>query len=110
MPGIIRLNNKDAIALAEEIERNGGNADSLRAAVADVNNPKNGHSSVPAAQMGEEEHVADLRSKSPIEKGEDLECMMCHEKFDQLISGTCEVCFREWALTIKRTPAIRRLI
>ncbi|MBA7706819.1 hypothetical protein ES703_115676 [subsurface metagenome] len=32
MPGVLRLNNEEAKALANEIERQGGNADGLRTA------------------------------------------------------------------------------
>ena len=110
MPGILRLNVKEANDLADLIEEKGGNADSLRSAIKDVNDAKNGHSSVPATKMDDEEHIQWLRSQSTIEKGEDLECMVCHQKFDQLISGTCEVCFREWALSTKPRPRMKELL
>jgi len=32
----------------------------------------------------------------------DLECMICHEKFDHLISGTCESCYKKWTRGIKQ--------
>ncbi|MBA7533535.1 hypothetical protein ES705_25775 [subsurface metagenome] len=28
--------------------------------------------------------------------GELLECMICHQKFDHLILGTCESCYKKW--------------
>jgi len=28
--------------------------------------------------------------------GELLECMICHQKFDHLIIGTCESCYKKW--------------
>jgi hypothetical protein len=28
--------------------------------------------------------------------------MVCHDKFDHLISGTCEACFRKWVLSTKK--------
>jgi len=99
MPGMIRLNIKEANHLADLIKAEGSNADSLKAAINDV---KNGHSPVSTGKVSDEEHILKIRSKSTIEHGEDLECMVCHQQFDELISGTCETCFREWALTIKR--------
>lgn len=107
---MLRLSVKEANELVDEIERQGGNADSLRAAIKDVNDTKNGHSSVPADKMNDEEHIQWLRSQSAIEKGKDLECLVCHQKFDQLITGTCEVCFREWALATARRPTMHKLI
>jgi len=99
MPGMIRLNIKEANHLAYLIEGEGGNADSLKAA---INNVKNGHSPISASKVSDEEYILEIRSKSTIEHGEDLECMVCYQKFDELISGTCEDCFRKWALTTKR--------
>lgn len=107
MPGLLRLTIKDANELADLIEQKGGNADSLRAAISDVSNPKNKKSSVPARQLDDEEHIQRLRSLSTIEEGKDLECLICHERFDHLISGTCESCFREWALTTPRREVYR---
>lgn len=107
---MLRLSVKAANELVDEIERTGGNTDSLRSAIKDVNDAKNGHSSVPADKMDDEEHIAWLRSQSTVEKGGDLECLVCHQKFGQLISGTCEVCFREWALSAARRPTMRKLI
>lgn len=104
---MLKLSVKEATELAEEIERNGGNTDSLRAAINDVGNPGNSHSSIPATSITEEEYLEEMRSKSTIEYGTSLECMMCHDKFDHLICGVCEVCFREWMLPLK--PAGRAL-
>lgn len=101
MPGLLRLSTKEANDLAGLIEENGGNADSLRVAINDVSNPGNHHSSVPATKPSDEEYLEEKRSQSPVEHGTDLECMICHHKFDHLISGTCEVCFREWMLSTK---------
>jgi len=101
MPAIVRLSIKEANELADEIERQGGNADSLRAAVKDVSSPGNARSSVPASNIGDEEYLAEKRSQSYLEHGIDLECMICHGKFAQLISGTCENCWREWMLSTK---------
>ncbi len=110
MPGLLRLKVKEANDLADLIEEKGGNADSLRAAINDVNNPGNDRSSVPvASNIGDEEYLAEKRSQSYIEHGIDLECMICHGKFDQLLSGTCEVCFREWTLSTKPKAGTRKL-
>ena len=98
---VLKLSVKEANDLADKIERGGGNADSLRAAINDVNNPGNDRSSVPAADIGDEEFLAEMRAQSYVEHGTDLECMICHDKFNHLISGTCEVCFREWVLSTK---------
>jgi len=57
--------------------------------------------------MTTEEHIEALRQQSFIEYGNDLECMVCHNKVTTLVSGTCENCFREWALTIKRRQPAR---
>ena len=109
MPGLLRLNVKDANNLADLIEEQGGNADSLRSAINNVKNPGNGRSSVPDTNIGDEEYLAKKRSQSSIEHGTDLECMICHGKFDQLLSGTCEVCFREWILSTKPKSTTKRL-
>ena len=101
MPGLLRLSVKEANALADQIEEKGGNADSLRAALNDVSNPGNNRSSVPTTDIGDEEYLAQKRAQSKIEYGTDLECMICQDKFDHLLSGTCEVCFREWVLGTK---------
>ena len=98
---MLKLTIKEATDLADEIERGGGNADSLRAAINDVKNPGNGRLSIPASEIGDEEYLAEKRAQSQIEHGTDLECMICHDKFDHLLSGTCEVCFREWMLSTK---------
>ena len=109
MPGILRLKVKEANDLADLIEEKGGNADSLRAAINDVKNPGNDRSFVPATNIGDEEYLAGKRSQSSIEHGTDLECMICHGKFPQLLSGTCENCWRGWMLSTKPKIRTRRL-
>jgi len=99
MPGMIRLNIKEANHLADLIEGEDGDADSLKAAINDV---KNGHSPISASKVSDEEYLAEKRAQTEIEYGTDLECMICQDKFDHLLSGTCEVCFREWILGTKR--------
>ena len=54
------------------------------------------------SRPNDDDYVAELRGKSSIEHGTDLECMVCHQKFDELISDTCEVCFRKWMLSTKK--------
>ena len=112
MPALLRLSVKEANDLADLIEEKGGTADSLRSAISDVNNPGNSRSSVPATDIGDEEYLAEKRGQTEIEDGMDLECMICHEKFDHLLSGTCEGCFREWMLSTKPKAwrPIRKLI
>ncbi|KKN87017.1 hypothetical protein LCGC14_0262860 [marine sediment metagenome] len=101
MPGTLRLNLKEATGLADQIEVGGGNADGLRAAIDDVKNPGNGNTSVPAGSLGIEEYLAEKRAQTEMEYGTDLECMICHDKFGHLLSGTCENCWREWMLSAK---------
>jgi len=98
---MLKLTVKEANGLADKIENGGGNADGLRSAINDVNNPGNGRSSLPATNIGDEEYLAEKRAQTEIEHGTDLECVICHDKFDHLLSGTCEVCFREWMLGTK---------
>jgi len=107
---MLKLSVNEANDLADEIERSGGNADGLRAAINDVGNPGNGRSSIPATNIIDEEWVEEKRSQASIEHGTDLECMICHDKFDHLISGTCEVCFREWMLPLKPKVRSRKLL
>ncbi|GAH77257.1 unnamed protein product [marine sediment metagenome] len=110
---MLKLTVKETNDLADEIERGGGNSDSLRAAINDVNNPGNGRSPVLATNIGDEEYLAEKRAQTQAEEGTDLECMICHEKFDHLLSGTCEVCWREWMLSAKpvdwRIKRLKRL-
>jgi len=106
---MLRLSVKEANELANEIDCGGGNSDGLRAAINDVSNPGNSHSSIPASSTTDEKYLEEMRSKSSIEHGMGLECMMCHEKFDHLICGTCENCFREWMLPLKPKPRTLKL-
>lgn len=107
---MLKLSIKEANDLVDEIEQGGGNADSLRAAIGDVKNPGNNRSSIPATNITDEEWLEEKHAQSTIEKGTGLECMMCHEKFDHLISGTCEVCFREWMLPLKPKTWTKKLL
>jgi len=96
----MKLSVEEAKSLAVEIERNGGHAESLKAAIEDVNNHEHSLKSK-FLQISDNEYVALKRSQATIEYGTDLECMICHAKFDHLVSGTCEVCFKEWMLITK---------
>ena len=107
---MLKLTVKEANDLADEIDNGGGNSDGLRAAINDVSNPGNGRTSIPATNVTDEEWLEEKRAQSTIEKGTDPECMMCHDQFDHLISGTCEVCFREWMLPLKPTTRIPKLL
>jgi len=98
---MLKLTVKEANGLADEIEYGDGNADRLRAVIADVKKPGNGRLSVPATDIGDEEYIAEKRAQTESEYGTDLECMICHDRFDHLLSGTCKVCFREWMLSTK---------
>ena len=102
---MLKLSVNEANDLADEIERTGGNADGLRAAINDVGNPGNGQTSIPATTTIDEKWLEEKRSESPIERGVDLVCGICQDKFDHLISGTCEVCFRQWALSTRPKQA-----
>ncbi len=107
---MLKLSVKEATDLADEIERGSGNAGSLRAAIDEVNNPRNGRTSIPATSITDEEWLEEKRAQSTIDYGTDLECMLCHDKFDHLICGTCEVCFREWMLPLKPKGRTRKLL
>jgi len=102
---VTKLTIKEAIELAEEIERGGGSAASLRAAIAVVGEDRrytDSRFAIPATgSISDEEYLEEKRSQSQVEYGTDLECLICHGKFDHLVSGTCETCFREWMLTTK---------
>ncbi len=97
----VTLSLQEVDAMIKAIEAGGGDAEELKKVRAQIADSK--WLAKHALPLSEEEHIADLRSKSPVEHGADLECMVCHEKFDHLISGTCEECFRQWALTTKRS-------
>jgi len=117
MPGIVRLSTKELNELIEVTEAAEGDATELKRLLAEVTEderprkPESRREWPLAAREGgmtTEEHVEALRQQSFIEYGNDLECMVCHNKVTTLVSGTCENCFREWALTIKRRQPARR--
>jgi len=100
MPAIVRLSTQEIDAMIANIEAGGGDAEELKKHRAEVANHK--WLAKHEKPLGEEDYLAEKRAQSKIEYGTDLECMICHDKFDHLISGTCEDCFRKWVLTIKR--------
>ena len=102
MAGVMKLSIKEATELANLIEEDGGNASSLRAAISNITKKSVGLQTIAANEISDEEYIEALREQSPIEHGDGLECMVCHDKFDQLVSGTCEACFRQWALSTKK--------
>ena len=110
MPGIVRLSKKELIDLIEETEAASNDTTELRGLLAQVEErlEKPARRGVPLGEMTTEEHVEAIRQQSYIEHGKDLECMVCHNKVATLVSGTCEDCFRKWALTIKRRQPARR--
>ncbi len=103
MAGIMKISIKEATELADLIEENGGNALSLRAAISSITKKSVGLQVTAANEISDEEHVKALREQSPIEHGDGLDCMVCHAAVNFLISGTCENCFREWALSTKKS-------
>ncbi len=100
MPAVVRLSIQEIDKMIADIEARGGDAEELKKARAEIADSK--WLAKHEKPLGEEEHVEAIRQQSYIEHGKDLECMICHGKFDHLISGTCEDCFREWALSVKR--------
>ena len=100
MSAKFRLNRKELTELIEVTEAAGNDATELKNLLAEVEQEK--RLGKPARQVNDEDYIAELRSQSYIERGTDLECMVCHNKFDQLVSGTCEACFRKWALSTKK--------
>ena len=100
MLATVRLSKKELKELIEKIDKQGGHAMELKNLLAEVEQEE--RLEKPAKQVNDEDYIAELRSKSYVEHGTDLECMICHDKFDHLISSTCEVCFRKWVLSTKK--------
>lgn len=111
MPAVVRLSKKELIDLIESTEAASCDAACLRGLLAEVEEEERRRQParrevplrVEPGEMTIEEYLAEKRAQSEIEYGTDLECMICHDKFDHLIAGTCEVCFREWMLSTKRS-------
>jgi len=105
MSAEVRLSKKELIDLIEITEQTGGDATQLRELLELVENDarQHGASNHIKEKLSDEEYLKEKRDQSQVEHGTDLECMICHQKFDHLISGTCEVCFRGWMLSTKRS-------
>jgi len=101
MPAIVRLSKKELIDLIESTEAAGCDAACLRGLLAEVEEGQPTKRGVPLGEITTEERLEELRQQSTIEHGTDLECMICHEKFDHLLSGACEDCWRAWMLGTK---------
>jgi len=97
---VLRLNKKELTKLIEAQEAAGTDATELRSLLSEVEQDE--EHIVIGSRPNDDDYVAELRGKSSIECGAGLECMMCHQKIDLLISGTCEVCFRKWVLSTKK--------
>ncbi|MBA7588677.1 hypothetical protein ES708_30742 [subsurface metagenome] len=97
---ILRLSKKELTELIEAQEAAGTDATELRSLLAEVEQDE--EHIVIGPRANDDDFVAELRNKSSVECGAGLECMVCHQKFDQLFSGTCEACFRKWALSTKK--------
>ena len=98
---ILRFNKKELIKLIEAQEAAGTDATELRSLLAEVEQDEE-HIVIGSRPNNDDDYVVELRGKSSVGCGAGLECMVCHQKFDQLISGTCEACFRKWALSTKK--------
>jgi len=109
MPAAVRLSKKELIDLIESTEDAGCDTACLRGLLGEVEEVERRRKperpevppKVRPEEMPTEEYIEERRQQAVIEHGKDLECMICHDKFDYLISGTCEACFREWMLSTK---------
>ncbi|MBA7516361.1 hypothetical protein ES705_08409 [subsurface metagenome] len=95
----VTLSIQEVDAMIADIEARGGDAEELKKMRAEISNSK--WLVKHAKPLGEEEYLEEKRAQSQVEHGTDLECMICHNKVDTLVSGTCEVCWREWMLSTK---------
>jgi len=109
MPAQVRLSKKELIDLIEVTEAASCDATCLRGLLAEVEEGEKLEKAArlevpPKVRPGEmtiEEYLEERRAQSQVEHGTDLECMICHDRFDHLLSGACEVCWREWMLSTK---------
>ncbi len=97
---ILRFNKKELLKLIEAQEAAGTDAAELRSLLAEFEQDE--EHIVIGPRANDDDYVAEKRGQSQVEHGTDLECMICHDKFDHLICGTCEVCFRKWVLSTKK--------
>jgi hypothetical protein len=104
MAGIMRLSVKEAEGLADRMEANGIDASTLRETIAEITKqPSPGlQPPVPNEQVSDDVYVQTLREQSPIQEGEGLTCQVCNKLAPVLISGVCEPCFRDWALSTRK--------
>ncbi len=102
---ILRLSKKELLELIEAQEAAGTDATELRGLLAEVEQDK--EHIVIGSRANDDDYVAELRGQSQVEHGTGLECMICHDKFDHLICGTCEACFRKWVLSTKKGGQLR---
>ncbi|MBA7542905.1 hypothetical protein ES705_35230 [subsurface metagenome] len=109
MPAQVRLSKKELIDLIEETEAASCDTTCLRGLLAEVEEEERRRKPprrevpprVEPVEMTIEEYLVEKRAQSQVEHGTDLECMICHDRFDHLLSGACEVCWREWMLSTK---------
>ena len=97
---VLRFNKKELLELIEVQEAAGTDATELKSLLAEVEQGE--EHIVIRSQPNDEEYLAEKRDQSQVKHGTGLECMICHQKFDQLISGTCEACFRKWMLSTRK--------
>jgi len=95
----VTLSLPEVDKMIREIEARGGDAEELKKMRAQVADSK--WLAKQVKPPSEEERLETLRQQSTIEHGTNLECMICHQKFDHLLSGACEDCWREWMLGTK---------
>jgi len=96
---VLRFNKKELLKLIEVQEVAGTDTTELKSLLVEVEQDEH---IVIGRTASDDDYVAEKRGQSQVEHGTDLECMICHDKFDQLISGTCEACFREWMLSTRK--------
>ena len=97
---VLRFNKKELLKLIEVQDAAGTDATELRSLLAEVEQGE--EHIVIALGVNDDDYVAEKRGQSRVEHGTDLECMVCHQKFDHLLSGTCETCFRQWMLSTRK--------
>ena len=109
MPAAVRLTKKELLDLIESTEAAGCDTACLRGLLGEVEEEeklrKPERLGIPPKarpeEMTIEDYLAEKRAQTEIKHGTDLECIICHDKFDHLLSGTCENCWREWMLSAK---------
>jgi hypothetical protein len=92
MAGIMRLSVKEAEGLADRMEANGIDASTLRETIAEITKQPSPGLQPPVPN----------EQQSPIQEGEGLTCQVCNKLAPVLISGVCEPCFRDWALSTRK--------